>query len=582
MSTPKKVSRRQLLRTAAVVATGTVAAACAPVASRPASVTAPPAEPTAAESAPEAVAPQGSSAIASRGMGAWGGGTLLPFGDRYGDLEITVGFAQFGVTSPVESDTFEDNIRLRWLKEQTGVWYKRIGGGNEALATAMASNDLPDCLTHIGGGIIIDQLIRGGALEDITDIWESTASPLTKENKKVGHSYWGTVTRDGKIYGVPQCPDTAGPGVWYIRQDWLDKVKLSPPTTLDEYAEVAKAFLKDGLATWGIAADPNLVSWIAGMDEVFGAYGVMPTYWLKDEQGKVVHGSTLPGNVQALETLRQWYVDGVLPKDLPTADYNTIRGNMMGNKVGIWQLYYWGPEWMLDLYRAFPEAKLLIGETPAGPDGKRGHRSENSGNQMVAWKKGVDRTKVEAMIRSLNWQFARKQNAVENADYCFLGANHDPLEFEGYDYVWEGEAIKQGPTTTLHWGSPHEHPLPFNPTVTRDAYARMDKILAKKSEDRNPFEKYIAEGYAAQSRMAHKSLTDHPEWMMSDETDGMIPGPKMQQYSADLTKLWKERFMKIIVGDLPLTEFDNYVKEFASRGGQEVTDEVNEWYANKS
>ncbi|MCL5998125.1 MAG: extracellular solute-binding protein [Chloroflexi bacterium] len=581
MNARDKVTRRQLLRAAATVAVGTLATACAPATPRPAAETQPPAQPAETTAAQQAAAQPGGK-FAPRGTGAWGGGTLVPFPKRYTDMEITVGFAAFEVTSPVESDTFEDNIRLRWIKENTGVWYKRIGGGNDALTAAMAANDLPDCITHVSGGIVIDQLIRGGALEDITDIWESTASALTKKAKKEGHSYWNTVTRDGRIYGVPQCPDTAGPGVWYIRQDWLDKLKLQPPTTLDEYAEVAQAFKKEGLATWGIAAYQDLVSWIAGMDEVFGAHGVMPSYWLKDDTGKLAFGATLPGNVQALETLRKWYADGVLPKDMPTANYDTVRGNMMGNKVGIWQLYYWGPEWMLDLYRAFPEAKLLIGEAPAGPEGKRGHRSENSGNQMVAWKKGVDRAKVEAMINSMNWQFERKENAVENADYSFLGANHDPIEFEGYDYVWDGDQIKQGPTTTLHWGSPHEHPMPFNPTVTRDAYARMDKILAKKSEDRNPFERYIAEGYAAQSRMAHKSLTDHPEWMMHDESDGIIPGPNLQKYQADLTKLWQERFIKIVVGDLPLTDFDSFVAEFYNRGGQQVTDEVNEWYAKNS
>jgi putative aldouronate transport system substrate-binding protein len=301
---------------------------------------------------------------------------------------------------------------------------------------------------------------------------------------------------------------------------------------------------------------------------------------MKADNGQVIHGAIKPENVQALETLNKWYKDGVLPVEFPTVTYDNIRSTMMGNRVGIWQLMYWGPEWMLDLYRAFPEAKIVVAGPPAGPNGQRGRRMQNSAHQMVGWRKGVEREKIEAMIVSLNWQLERKEQSAENADYGFLFCNHDPLDFEGYDYEWaDDNTIKQGPTTTLHWGSPVEHPMGFNPTVTTDAYARMDKFLSKDPEDMNPFEQYIALGPAAGSRYAHKSITDHPETMIKDESDGIIPSQRMQEVTPDMAKLYQETFLKMIVGDTPISDFDQYVETWKQIGGAEVTAEVNEWYA---
>ncbi|MDQ8738578.1 hypothetical protein [Paenibacillus sp. LHD-38] len=58
-----------------------------------------------------------------------------------------------------------------------------------------------------------------------------------------------------------------------------------------------------------------------------------------------------------------------------------------------------------------------------------------------------------------------------------------------------------------------------------------------------------------------------------------VPTPGMGTYKADLQKLEEEYFTKIVVGKLPIDAFDEFVAEWKKKGGDEITAEVNAWYA---
>lgn len=55
--------------------------------------------------------------------------------------------------------------------------------------------------------------------------------------------------------------------------------------------------------------------------------------------------------------------------------------------------------------------------------------------------------------------------------------------------------------------------------------------------------------------------------------------PAMQSKGGILVKLEGDTFINIIYGKKPVTEFDNFVKEWKSLGGDDMTKEVNDWYA---
>jgi len=51
----------------------------------------------------------------------------------------------------------------------------------------------------------------------------------------------------------------------------------------------------------------------------------------------------------------------------------------------------------------------------------------------------------------------------------------------------------------------------------------------------------------------------------------------MSDKNATLTKMEYETFTKIIMGAAPIEEFDKFVENWYKLGGEQMTNEVNEW-----
>jgi len=57
--------------------------------------------------------------------------------------------------------------------------------------------------------------------------------------------------------------------------------------------------------------------------------------------------------------------------------------------------------------------------------------------------------------------------------------------------------------------------------------------------------------------------------------------PTAVEKQADLNKLRNEVFVQIVMGKLPLEEFDRFVEQWLDMGGRQITEEVNEWYKSQ-
>lgn len=58
------------------------------------------------------------------------------------------------------------------------------------------------------------------------------------------------------------------------------------------------------------------------------------------------------------------------------------------------------------------------------------------------------------------------------------------------------------------------------------------------------------------------------------------PGEVMTTKKTTLDDMLDQVFIKIIAGQEPLDSFDSVVEQWSAAGGQDMTDEVNEWYAS--
>ena len=61
-----------------------------------------------------------------------------------------------------------------------------------------------------------------------------------------------------------------------------------------------------------------------------------------------------------------------------------------------------------------------------------------------------------------------------------------------------------------------------------------------------------------------------------------LPTPTMIERGSDLNKLHAETVLGIMIGEKPLSAFDEFVDQWKSQGGDQMTQEVNEWWAARS
>lgn len=174
----------------------------------------------------------------------------------------------------------------------------------------------------------MEQFVRQGLLLDLTP-YLNTMSNLTPENGFTeAHMKKGMV--DGKQYAIPSRPLIPVQTTFWIRQDWLDKLGLKAPTTLDELKTVTKAFVEkdpDGNGkndTQGITGN----TFNGTLGPIFAAYGVAVPGQIMIRDNNAVYSTALPETAQALE-----FIKGMLDEKLIDPEFLTNNGLMHQEKA---------------------------------------------------------------------------------------------------------------------------------------------------------------------------------------------------------------------------------------------------------
>lgn len=570
-----KLTRRELLRTAMIAVAGSVVAACAPPVAKdtvvPKETVAP--EATVAEAKEPTTAPQEYPLTDARLK--W----VLPKPiyprKRYPDMELTqtlemdVGYKFKGDENP------DDNIKVRTIEEATGVHIKSTmvaPAGDpfqQAYAVAMASGELPEFLTWLSGERL-EQFLEADMLEDITEIYESMASDLVKERCGYPDNIrWKAAIRDGRVYGFAFSKgDTEADQLLWVRKDLLDAAGLGVPDTVEQIGEAGRAFIKDGRMPLGVYMTPSIRDWLGGIDPIFGAYGIIPKRWALVD-GKLVYNSVRQEMKPVLELLAQWYKDGILSPEWPTANSRDVRQGVTAGQIPA----FFGRNYMAkqchDNEIGEPGAEWAFCDTPAGPDGTR-MREGTPFLCINAFKKGTDPEKIEAFMDHLNWVVEIVETSSTASSGWYEGYTHEVVDGEvqrlewssGWEYGAEGRAI--------------------NSARNVKGAKKRDILRGKDPSALNPWELYtIKDPVGAMSDAAALNLWDSREYTWQSPGWGP-PGEKEMEIWADLDKPESEVYVAIINGKEPLSYFDEFVDEWLRLGGEAVTKERNDWLASVS
>ncbi|WP_158299180.1 extracellular solute-binding protein [Paenibacillus antri] len=165
------------------------------------------------------------------------------------------------------------------------------------------------------------QYAKQGLLLDLTPYLKDMPNVTPENGFTEDHMKKGQV--DGKQYSVPYRPLIPVQTTFWVRQDWLDKLGLKAPTTLDELSAVAKAFVEedpDGNGkkdTIGITGN----GFEGTLGPIFAAFGVAAPGHYMIQNGQVVYSTELPATRQAIE-----YIKGMIGQGLIDPEFLTNSG----------------------------------------------------------------------------------------------------------------------------------------------------------------------------------------------------------------------------------------------------------------
>lgn len=223
------------------------------------------------------------------------------------------------------------------LEEVTGSqfdmqWYPDASK-EEKINAALASNSLADIvsLSMIQSTSVRTALTSGmfweveEYLKDYPNLAKIPAATI--ESAKI----------DGKLYGVPFVKPAARYGI-LVRQDWLDKLGLPVPHTIEELSEVARAFTTQDPDGNGkndtVGFYDRQESFLVGFRSLAGYFGAGQTFQVTADD-KVVPAFTTDEYKKAMEWYRGLYADGAVNQEFITVQKKNQQDGLARGKGGI-------------------------------------------------------------------------------------------------------------------------------------------------------------------------------------------------------------------------------------------------------
>ncbi|MEJ8303387.1 sugar ABC transporter [Saccharibacillus sacchari] len=485
-------------------------------------------------------------------------------------------------------ETIENSVATKWAKEQFGIDIKSLwsvtdtnGAFGTKLRLAMSSGqEMPDILTiGTADNQIAQDLIDSGMYEEVGPLFDKYASDTWKEAINQDPNVWNAYMRDGKKMGIPVLDYAYNHDyLLWIRQDWLDKLNLKAPTTIDELETVMDAFKNknpDGLSPdkvvpLSIGFKTSMNTWMGDPSWIFGAYGTLPQQWNLDADGKLAYGSIQPGMKQGLEKLSEWLKKGYIPQEAALWDENKTSEPAVAGTAGIIPGPYWMSGWPLkDTVQNAPDAVWTPIEIPAGPDGKAMRHGTQFTNGVTLIKKGMEHP--EAFFTYQNYLFDNYANPEP-------GSQYDNGLFAGYDYQLDANG-KQLPIEEIDGGYVNvvRYLLVRDGARIPDAQMKALQSLAEGNEPTTKLEKDVAVNYGKETPAAAQVLLKQDDISYKD----MFTGPTTETMKSKmdyLNKMENQTFNEIIYGKKTADAFDEFVSTWKAGGGDQITKEVNEWY----
>lgn len=473
-----------------------------------------------------------------------------------------------GVNENCWIDAYKDYLNV----EVTRIVPEDATALNASLNTMMASGDLPDVM--IVPKEMFYVLAENGVLKDLRADFEAADGEYWMQiRNSYGDDIWSAGEYEGELLGIPYAENFYNStSVMWIRKDWLAKVNMDVPTTIDELTAVAQAFVDNKLGgdnTIGIGLT-GAGDWGTDYSSIMAAFGVQLQTWV-EKDGKYVYSDTLDACKDGLLKLQEMYEQGLFKSDFAVSD---ILGEEVANgNCGL----FFAPAW---------EGVVKV---------KSNQLNDETADWTPAYIPTLDGERVAQTTNAAVGKFI-----VVNANYEYSDVIFRMKDFEaGVYYDLGANELKDlynvfnedGSLAFMTWNL-----MTFRNLQRGDLDLYKSGMIAAAVANNTPEEEVpvivqsayarVLKGYAGDRTLFGLSLTyceGYPLVQKLVDAGLVVPGfngpltENMALYQTTINDALRGAMIKVIMGD-DISVYEQGVADWYANGGQAITEEVNAFY----
>jgi len=406
---------------------------------------------------------------------------------------------------------------------------------------AGASNSLPD--VFMVNRDVWYKLVQAGLVAKVDDLLP--LMPVRTQGHYSDPDRNKLVTLDGSMYGLPDPGALPQTDSLVIRKDWLDKLGLQSPKTLDEVLTVLKAFTFDDPDGNGKNDTYGFCAYIEGtglanmgvgtrFEWVYGAYGVAGV-WNLSSADAVSLNVRNPNYMKATEYIKTLNDEKVIDPDWPTLKKDEFRARWKQGKCGMMHENFAAlanKSNYADFDANFPDGQWVAMDAPKGPDGQSsiGIVSKTARIYAIS-QKAIDEGKGPAIARFLEW-------TASDEGYYLLGFGVEGVNYKLND---KGFITTEGLADADKWTSKEAQPL--------TQLANMVYIFTDVEMQARYVAYKTANGHDMDPKAYYAEFLKQP---FTQATGQSVINPPSN--AADFTRFYSENIVQFVLGQKPLDE----------------------------
>lgn len=487
-----------------------------------------------------------------------------PDGDAATDKPREISFLMSDVQNAYAKEMRPDDPYVKELSRLSGysLNYEFIDANNynQQLTLRFASGQLPDVI--FTGSIESPShanAVENGIFTELGPLIDKYGPNLKKH---IAKEAWNSpsVSKNGKIYGIPSFA-AAYPSsrVIYIRQDWLDKLGMKTPKSLDDflaYFEKVKQTDMNGNGDTNDEIPFYARENLQYSDAFFGYFGVYPTIWTY-KNGQMQPDLLDPRMKEAVSFYKLLYDKGYMNRDVFTTKSGDWFNNISAGKAGMWLHDVQNLMSSFNPDTKFPNqsgVKLDLLGGPVRSDGK---------SYLFPGYTGIKNVFVipssvknpEEIIKYFNWVWS--DDPAKDKFFSFGIKDINYTEKDG-KVQWDSAAPVNADKNALSM-----YQLVLNPVG--------DGRLSEPLIEINPYKDLIAKGKKLANDNAMRNDAMHMPILSTMQTH--------PELGTGAGSLFMDMVAKVVTGKEEADKaFGTFTNEWKRRGGNDAIQEATAWY----